>query len=311
VGTGLRAVRRRPRRHRDAGRLHLGAGAARPRRLRLHDAGPDRRARHGRGPGHLHGDRHRRASGLAGARVSRSIVARHVGNEYGGACYCDRCAAAFRSWLRARYGTMEALNAAWYTAFWSHAFSDWDEIEPPTALSEHWRGPDQTAFPGITLDYRRFMSDAMLANFLDEKAATRESSLDVPVTTNFMGMYGPIDYHRWAPHLDFVSWDNYPPDRGRDRPRRPTGHPRVPRGGASGGRARTAGRGAALGARASGAMAGLVDRPGYRPPAIARFGARPGHQSARWPANGRIERRDAPSGRPDGLSRTDRGTFAR
>jgi beta-galactosidase len=51
----------------------------------------------------------------------------------------------------------------------------------------------------------------MLANFVDEKAAIRESSPDVPVTTNFMGMYRPIDYHRWAPHLDFASWDNYPP----------------------------------------------------------------------------------------------------
>jgi beta-galactosidase len=63
----------------------------------------------------------------------------------------------------------------------------------------------------MTLDYRRFMSDAMLANFLDEKAAIRGSSA-VPVTTNFLGMFQPIDYHRWAPHLDFVSWDNYPPD---------------------------------------------------------------------------------------------------
>jgi beta-galactosidase len=64
----------------------------------------------------------------------------------------------------------------------------------------------------MTLDYHRFMSDAMLATFSDEKAAIRESSVDCPITTNFMGMYRPIDYHRWAPHLDFVSWDNYPPD---------------------------------------------------------------------------------------------------
>jgi beta-galactosidase len=141
-----------------------------------------------------------------------SIVAWHVGNEYGGACYCDLCAAGFRSWLRARYSTLDRLNAAWYTTFWSHTFTDWDEIEPPSALTEHWRGPEHTAFQGITLDYRRFMSDAMLANFLDEKAAIRESSPDVPVTTNFMGMYRHLDYHRWAPHLDFASWDNYPPD---------------------------------------------------------------------------------------------------
>jgi len=140
-----------------------------------------------------------------------SIVAWHVGNEYGGACYCSLCAAGFRDWLRARHGTLAALNEAWYTTFWSHTFTDWDEIEPPSALTEHWRGPDHTAFPGITLDYLRFMSDAMLANFVDEKTAIRESSA-APVTTNFMGMYRPIDYHRWAAHLDFASWDNYPPD---------------------------------------------------------------------------------------------------
>ncbi|MFI6243584.1 beta-galactosidase [Micromonospora sp. NPDC050795] len=160
----------------------------------------------------------RRLSTELARRVARryadtpAVLAWHVGNEYGGACYCALCAAGFRNWLRHRYGTLDELNEAWYTTFWSHTFTDWDEIEPPSALTEHWRGPDHTAFPGITLDYLRFTSDAMLTNFRDEKAAIRESSPALPVTTNFMGMYRPIDYHRWAPHLDFVSWDNYPPD---------------------------------------------------------------------------------------------------
>jgi beta-galactosidase len=177
---------------------------------------------------HRYGQRHnacpsspvfRRLSAELARRIGRRyagnppVIAWHVGNEYGGACYCDLCALGFRDWLRGRYSTLERLNAAWYTTFWSHTFYDWDEIEPPSELTEHWRGEDHTAFQGMTLDYRRFMSDAMLANFLDEKAALRESS-DAPVTTNFMGMYRPIDYHRWAPHLDFVSWDNYPPDDG-------------------------------------------------------------------------------------------------
>jgi beta-galactosidase len=160
----------------------------------------------------------RRLSAELARRVARrfagnpAVVAWHVGNEYGGACYCDLCAAGFRDWLRSRYDTLDRLNAAWYTTFWSHTFTDWDEIEPPSELTEHWRGPDHTAFQGMTLDYLRFSSEAMLTNFRDEKAAIRESSPDVPVTTNFMGMYRPIDYHRWAPHLDFVAWDNYPPD---------------------------------------------------------------------------------------------------
>ena len=160
----------------------------------------------------------RRLSAELARRVARhyagnaSVVAWHVGNEYGGACYCDLCAAAFRDWLREKYTSLDALNDAWNTTFWSHVFTAWEQIEAPNALTEHWRGPDHTAFQGITLDYLRFMSDAMLANFTDEKAAIRESSPDVPVTTNFMGLYRPIDYHRWAPHLDLVSWDNYPPD---------------------------------------------------------------------------------------------------
>jgi beta-galactosidase len=160
----------------------------------------------------------RRLSAELARRIARryagnpAIVAWHVGNEYGGACYCELCGAGFRDWLRTRYSTLDALNEAWCTTFWSHTFTDWDEIEPPSALTEHWRGPDHTAFAGMTLDYLRFCSDAMLANFRDEKAAIRQSCPDVPVTTNFMGLYRPIDYHRWAADLDFASWDNYPPD---------------------------------------------------------------------------------------------------
>ena len=140
------------------------------------------------------------------------VVAWHVNNEYGGSCYCEHCGAAFRVWLRERYAGLEALNEAWNSTFWSHTFHAWEEIVPPSARSEHWGGPNVTAFQGITLDYLRFSSDAMLANFIDEKSAIAEFSPDLPVTTNFMGMYRPLDYFRWAPHLDFVSWDNYPPD---------------------------------------------------------------------------------------------------
>jgi beta-galactosidase len=175
---------------------------------------------------HRYGQRHtfcpsspayrRLSTALAGRLAERyarhpALLAWHINNEYNGPCYCERCAAAFRAWLRARHGTLDALNDAWWTTFWSHRYTAWEQIEPPSALTEHWRGPDHTAFQGITLDYHRFTTDARLRCFTAEKAAIRAHDPATPVTTNFMGMYRPLDYHRWAPHLDFASWDSYPP----------------------------------------------------------------------------------------------------
>ncbi|MFE6735816.1 beta-galactosidase [Microbacterium sp. NPDC057650] len=179
---------------------------------------------------HRYGQRHnacwssphyrRLAAQIAGRLAERygshpAVVAWHIGNEYGGRCYCDLCAAEFRLWLRRRYGTLDELNEAWNTTFWSHRFTDWDEIEPPSALTEHWGGPGKTAFQGITLDYARFSTDNAIRQFDEEKAAIRAHS-DLPATTNFMGFYEPLDYQRWSDHLDFASWDNYP--RAMDEP---------------------------------------------------------------------------------------------
>ena len=175
---------------------------------------------------HRHGQRHnfcpsspayRRLATAMAARLAEryadhpALLAWHINNEYGGVCYCELCADAFRDWLRDKYVTLDALNDAWWTTFWSHRYTDFAEIEPPSALTEHWRGPDHTAFQGITLDYFRFTTDALLGCFLAEKEVIRAHDPVTPVTTNFMGMFRPLDYHRWAPHLDFASWDSYPP----------------------------------------------------------------------------------------------------
>lgn len=173
---------------------------------------------------HRYGQRHnacwsspnyrRLAAQIAGKLAERygdhpAVVAWHIGNEYGGRCFCELCTAEFRLWLQRRYGTLDALNEAWNTTFWSHRFTDWDEIEAPSALTEHWGGPGKTAFQGITLDYYRFSTDNAVRQYTEERDAIRRHS-DLPATTNFMGFYEPLDYHRWSDVLDFASWDNYP-----------------------------------------------------------------------------------------------------
>lgn len=142
-----------------------------------------------------------------------SLLLWHVNNEIGNRCYCENCEKAFREWLKKRYGTLEQLNRAWYTRFWGHTFYDWEEIVIPSNLSEGMGGgSDQTAFQGMTLDFYRFNSDSWLDCYLLEANAIKEVIPDAIVTTNFQGngTYKPLDYFRWAPHLDIAALDMYP-----------------------------------------------------------------------------------------------------
>ncbi len=134
----------------------------------------------------------------------------HVSNEYtGGAgdfgepCCCDRCAARFRDWLRARYCSLDAVNMHWGTTFWSHAYTDWDQIQPPGPLGE-------MSLQSLTLDYKRFMSAMQLECYRGEVAVLRAATPDVPITTNMMGTFKNLDYFAWAPYIDIISWDSYP-----------------------------------------------------------------------------------------------------
>ncbi|GGS06619.1 beta-galactosidase [Streptomyces humidus] len=136
-----------------------------------------------------------------------ALVAWHVSNELG--ChniydFSDDAARAFRLWLRARYGTLEALNHAWGTAFWSQRYSDWEQILPPRLAASH---PNPTQ----QLDFKRFSSDALKDHLVAEREILREITPGVPVTTNFMVMGGTkgMNYPDWADETDFVSNDHY------------------------------------------------------------------------------------------------------
>jgi len=130
----------------------------------------------------------------------------HVSNEIGchnAHCYCAVSAEAFRGWLRDRYVTLDALNDAWGTAFWSQKYGAWEHIQTP-------RLTVSTRNPGQALDFMRFSSDELLGQYLAEEAVLREHSA-APVTTNFMvtAHIRNQDYWAWAPHMDLVANDHY------------------------------------------------------------------------------------------------------
>ncbi len=136
-----------------------------------------------------------------------AVVMWHVGNEYGAhtpTCYCDASAEAFRDWLAKRYDTIDDLNDAWSTAFWSQRFSDYAEVIPPRR-TPYFPNPTQQ------LDFRRFSSDALLELFKAERDIIRaRSPEDKPITTNFMRFFPHADYWDWARAEDVVSDDWYP-----------------------------------------------------------------------------------------------------
>lgn len=130
----------------------------------------------------------------------------HINNEYAchtSICYCENCAAAFRVWLRDKYGSVERVNRAWGTNFWSQHYYEWDQIIPPRATATF---PN----PSQVLDYRRFMSDSLLECYLGEYRILKQMTPDIPITTNLMSNFKPLDYFKWARHMDVVSWDSYP-----------------------------------------------------------------------------------------------------
>lgn len=129
-----------------------------------------------------------------------AVVAWHISNEYSGRCFCPLCAENFRGWLKERYGTLDELNNAWWSAFWSHTYTDWTQIEPPMFDGE-------TSMQGLNLDWKRFCSDLTIDFFNAEVAAVREFS-DLPVTTNFLT--DGLNFGKFSKYVDFVSWDNYP-----------------------------------------------------------------------------------------------------
>jgi len=154
------------------------------------------------------------STALAGKLAERysqtpGLMAWHVNNEYGGLCFCGNCAAAFRDWLKAKYGDLDTLNAAWNTNFWSHTYMDFAQIFPPDELGDGLGG-NKSALSGHMLDYRRFQSESILANYRSEADAIRRFDPNTPITTNFMAVYEGLDYFDWGKHLDTISWDNYP-----------------------------------------------------------------------------------------------------
>lgn len=127
----------------------------------------------------------------------------HISNEYGGECHCPLCQEAFQNWLRTQYQDIEELNRRWCTTFWSHIYQSFKQIESPSSIGEE-------GVHGLTLDWKRFVTEQTADFARMEIAALREHGGNQPVTVNLMYNYQGLNYDKLADCVDIISWDSYP-----------------------------------------------------------------------------------------------------
>lgn len=135
------------------------------------------------------------------------VIGWQVDNEFGAhrsvRCYCDRCIAEFREWLKKRYETIENLNDSWGTVFWSQVYSDWTEIYPPNQTVA-------PANPTQILDYQRFSSDSFVNFQKIQVEILKEKTKGQFITHNPNLVDFELDIHELRNNVDFLSLNSFP-----------------------------------------------------------------------------------------------------
>ncbi len=136
-----------------------------------------------------------------------AVVGWQLDNEYG--ChdtvlsFAPHCRAAFQRWLERRHGTIERLNEAWGTAFWSQDYNDFAQIGLPyqTVTEAH---------PAHRLDFQRFSSDQVIDYNRMQAEIIRQHAPERFISHNAMGLFHDFDHRALAGDLDVITWDSYP-----------------------------------------------------------------------------------------------------
>ncbi len=118
--------------------------------------------------------------------------------------YSESDTAAFRTYLKEKYGTLERLNQELGLIFWNQEYTAWEEIYVPRTTIH------DSSNPHLTLEYIRFISESAIAFCRMQSDIIRKYMKPGDfVTTN--GMFDHLDNHKMMDEaLDVYTYDSYP-----------------------------------------------------------------------------------------------------
>ncbi len=131
-------------------------------------------------------------------------VDNELGNSHGDLCYCPSCENRFRQWLKEKYGSIEQVNEAWGTCFWSQDYPDFEHIHAPKITAAFGANPSRD------LDWKRFTSDLVCEFHRFQADILRAAAPEKFITHNMMGFCVKPSYYDLGKQLDFASHDQYP-----------------------------------------------------------------------------------------------------
>ncbi|MCC8445434.1 beta-galactosidase [Xanthomonas translucens] len=128
------------------------------------------------------------------------VVGWQLDNEYAQASFDPEAKAQFHAWLQRKYGSIEALNRRWATAYWSQTYNDFAQIPV------HEDGQN----PALLLEWKRFVSDTWTDYSRNQIDAIRPHADPRQfITTNTMGWFAGFDAYTVHDVLDIAAWDDY------------------------------------------------------------------------------------------------------
>jgi len=135
------------------------------------------------------------------------VIGWQIDNEFtlgeSGRCYCRFCRDGFQQWLRQKYGSLDVLNQAWGTVFWSNIYTGFSQIPVPLPSG----APPN---PAHALDYDRYQSFANVSFLREQLTMLRKQCPGHFITTNNVGAVDTLNIRDLYRDLDFVAADNYP-----------------------------------------------------------------------------------------------------